>query len=87
MLRLHEIYTVRNIVNRFIDGGSTANLCALDLTKAFDKLSHEALFIKRMQRRLPTELLDTLISWFNNCWSRVKWNGVFSQFYTNSNLA
>ena len=33
----HTIYTVQNIVNQLLKGGSTVNLCALDLTKAFDK--------------------------------------------------
>jgi Reverse transcriptase (RNA-dependent DNA polymerase) len=79
----HAIYTVRNIVNRFIDGGSTANFCTLDFTKAFDKvgLNHKTHFIKHMQHRPSTELLDTLVSWSNNCWSYVKWNDVISQFY------
>jgi hypothetical protein len=46
-----------------------AYLRALDLTKAFDKvgLNHEAIFIELKQRRIPTELIDTLVSWFNNC--------------------
>ena len=77
----HAIYTVRNIVNRFTDGGSTANLCALDLSKAFDKVNHNALFIKLMKRRLPVKLLDILVYWFSNCWSCVKLDTVLSQFY------
>jgi len=37
------VYTVRNIITRFVDGGSTVNLCALDLSKTFDKVNHAAL--------------------------------------------
>ena len=77
----NAIYTVRNIVNRFLDGGSTVNLCALDLSKAFDKVNHSALFIKLMKRRVPSVLLDMLVYWLDNCSSCVKWNGVLSQFY------
>jgi Reverse transcriptase (RNA-dependent DNA polymerase) len=77
----HAIYTVRNVVNRFLDGGSTVNLCALDLLKAFDKVYHNALFIKLMKRRVPVELLDMLVYWLDICTSCVKWNGVLSQFY------
>jgi hypothetical protein len=76
------VFTVRNIVNRFLNGGSTVNLCALDLSKAFDKVNHCALFIKLMKRRLPVELLDLLIYWLGNCYSCVKWDGVFSQFFS-----
>ena len=42
----HAINTVRCIVDRFVKCGSTVNLCALDLSKAFDKMNHHALFIK-----------------------------------------
>jgi len=49
------VYTVRTIVTRLIDGGSTVNLCALDLPKAFDKVNHAALYIKLMKRRLPAK--------------------------------
>ena len=40
--------------------GSTVNLCAVDLSKATDKINHNALLIKLMNRKLPVELLDTL---------------------------
>jgi len=38
------MYYVRNVVEHFTSGGSTVNLCALDLSKAFDKVNHHALF-------------------------------------------
>ena len=34
----NAIYTVRNVVEKLTMDGSTVNLCALDLSKAFDKL-------------------------------------------------
>jgi len=45
----HAIYTVRNVVDRYVNGGNTVNLCAIDLTKAFDKVNHHALHIKLMK--------------------------------------
>ena len=33
------------IVERFIKGGNTVNLCASDLSKAFDKVNHHALYL------------------------------------------
>jgi hypothetical protein len=77
----HSIYSVRNIVNRFIDGGSTANLCTIDLSKAFDKVNHHALFIKLMKRRIPIKLLDLLVYWLENCFSCVKWDGRLSYIF------
>jgi len=68
----HAIYTVRNVVERFTKGGDTVNLCAIDLSKAFDKVNHHALFIKLMRRNLPVALLDILENWSKNCVSSVK---------------
>jgi len=48
---------------------------------AFDKVNHNALFIKLMKRRVPVELLDMLVYWLDNCSSCVKWSNVLSQFY------
>jgi len=45
----HAIYTVRRVVDRFIKGGNTVNLCSIDLSKAFDKVNHKALLIKLMK--------------------------------------
>jgi len=40
----HAIYTVRNIVDQWVSRGSTANLCTIDLSKAFDKVNHYAFY-------------------------------------------
>jgi len=49
----HAIYTVRKIVDKLVSNGYTANLCTIDLSKAFDKVNHYALFVKLMDRRIP----------------------------------
>jgi len=35
------IRVVRNVVENYTKGGTTVNLCALDLSKAFDKVNHQ----------------------------------------------
>ena len=72
---------MRNLVDRFLSGGSTVNLCAIDLSKAFDKVNHCALLLKLMQRNIPGNLLCILENWFNNCFTCVKWKSVFSPFF------
>ena len=52
----HAIFTVRSIVDRFVKNCSTINLCALDLSKAYDKVNHHALLIKLMKRQLKLSL-------------------------------
>jgi len=59
----HATQTVRNIVNQYTKARYTANLCAVDLSKAFDKINHRALYIKLMKRQVPNKLLDILEKW------------------------
>ena len=77
----HAIYTARCIVNNLLKGGSTVNLCAIDLRKAFDKTNHYALFIKLMSKLVPVELLSVIECWLSKCFSCVKWDGVYSPFF------
>jgi len=58
----HALYAVKSVVHQFISGNSTVNLCALDMSKMFDKLNHYALFAKLMDRNVP--LLFFWISWW-----------------------
>ena len=45
------IRVVRNDVDGLTKCGCTVNLCALDLSKAFDKVSHHALYLHELIRR------------------------------------
>ena len=49
----HALFVVKSVVEYFIAGGSVINLCALDMSKAFDKVNHYGLFIKLMSRCVP----------------------------------
>ena len=48
------------MVDYYVSFGSTVNICALDLSKAFDKMNHCGLFIKLMERNIPVNLLSLL---------------------------
>ena len=50
----HAIQTVRFVVERFIKEGNTVNLCAIDLSKAFDKVNHHALLILLLAYAIKT---------------------------------
>ena len=38
----NAVYAARNIVDQFIKGGNIANVCAIDMSKAFEKINHHA---------------------------------------------
>ena len=77
----HAIYTARRVIEHYISNGSTVNLCALDLSKAFDKMNHNGLFINLMKRLIPVELLNVFENWFSTCYTSVKWFSCFSSFF------
>ena len=47
----HALFTVRTVVEHYVRDGSTVSICALDLSKAFDKVDHFGLLQLLMDRR------------------------------------
>jgi len=76
----YAIYTVHQIAARFIKGINTVNLCAIDLSKAFDKVNHHALLLKLMKRNLLVVLLDVLDKWLKIA-SQVLNGTIFSHIF------
>ena len=61
--------------------GSTVNVAAFDLLKAFDKMNHHGLFIKIMKRCIPKNLLCFLENWFSLGVTCVMWKSFMSHFF------
>ena len=76
------IYTLRNVVDYFTTRNSTVNICSLDLSKAFDKMNHLALYLKLMDRNVPLKLLCLIEFWFANAQTCVQWESFHSVFFT-----
>jgi len=53
-------------VQYFTNNGSTVSIVFLDMSKAFDKVKHYALFLKLMERRVPVRLINLLANWYEN---------------------
>jgi hypothetical protein len=77
----HAIYCARALVDNIVTGRSTANICALDISKAFPSVNHSSLFIKLMDRKVPEPILALLEYWYSHSWSCVKWRGKFSSMF------
>ena len=77
----NAIHSVRKFIDHHVVAGSTVNLCAVDLSKAFDKVNHYAMFIKLMKRHVPVHLLELLENLFSGCYSCVKWYNVWSSAF------
>ena len=53
-------------------------LCAIDLSKAYDKVNHFGLFIKLMKRNIPELILQLIENLISDCYACVKWNDCWS---------
>jgi len=69
---MHAIYTLRS-VDYYVSNGSVVNICALDISKAFDKVTFHGLFLKLMQNQILLKLLCILENWFKLCSTCIKW--------------
>ena len=76
----HVVYTVRSIVEHYVENGSTVQVCSIDLSKAFDKMNHYALMIKLIDKQLPLCLLKIIANWFSISVTAVKWCDCYSRF-------
>ena len=76
------IFSVRSVVDNFVKHNSTVNLCALDLTKAYDKMNHQGLFIRLMEKNIPCQILLIIENWFKNSSTCVRFGNLFSNFFT-----
>ena len=77
----HALYMLRSIVEHYNANETTVTICALDMSKAFDKVNHSALFVKLMDRQIPSIFLNLLIEWYSKCYARVKWNNCLSGMF------
>ena len=60
----HATYSIRNVIDEYVSEGSTANVFVLDLSKAFYRTNHFALFIKLMNINSSVNLLAVIEKWF-----------------------
>ena len=77
----HVVFSVRNVIDHYVANGSTVNVCTLDLSKAFDRMNHYVLFVKLMEKKLPSEILNIMEKWFILSETCVRWGDQNSAFF------
>jgi len=55
----HAIFTLRTVLDHYVKSGSTVTICALDISKAFDRVDHFALLKVLIDKGLPKHLLTS----------------------------
>lgn len=66
-------------VQYFTNNGSTVSVAALDMSKAFDRVNHYALFLKLMKRGVPICVIKLLSDWYGKVFACVKWGACLSK--------
>ena len=61
-------------IQYFLRNGSEVYVCALDMSKAFDRVKHSVLFQKLLDRDLPDIYVRLLIYMYREQIARVRWN-------------
>ena len=61
------IYVMKEIINRYQRLGSSVYLCFLDASKAFDRINHDTLFKKLVNRNVPAYIVRLLVFWYSKC--------------------
>ena len=76
---------MKNIISRYINHGSSVVGCFLDASKAFDLVSHDFLFKKLVDRKLPAPIVRFLSSWYLDQKLFVRWEHSYSRSFGVSN--
>ena len=75
------IFTFNSYVQYFREKNSNVFLCALDISKAFDRLNHYSIFQCLIERGFPVQLVDIFCSCLRNMISCVKWDNSESIYF------
>jgi len=66
------LHTVKTVINHFNKNGNTITIAALDISKAFDRVSFYALFSKLIARKFPKKIINVLLSWYTKNYMQIK---------------
>lgn len=75
------IFTLKHTVKYYTDRQTPVYACFLDLSKAFDLVSYNALWGKLREAGVPAALVSTLSMWYDKQKNYVKWSNGLSDPY------
>jgi len=77
----HVIFTFKTVIDYHIKNDCTVTICALDISKAFDRVDHYQLFNVLMDRLLPKQFIGVLYDWLAKCYACVRWGNTYSSWF------
>lgn len=70
----HALFTFKETTKYFISKGSKVYCAFLDASKAFDKVLHNGLFLKLLERNVSVDFVRLLRNWYCRLTASVMWN-------------
>ena len=77
---LMPVLILKDIVNFYISHGSNMHLAFIDVSKAFDRVRYDTLFIK-LSKFVPGVTLRLLIVWYAGQTAGILWAGIMSDVF------
>ena len=75
-------FVLRESVNYYLQNGNNAlYTCALDLSKAYDRIKYYRLFCKLLQKGVPVVVVKLLATWYSSQRMQIKWRNSTSEAF------
>jgi hypothetical protein len=75
---IHALFSFKETVVKYVEGGSPCHVVSLDAEKAFDKVWREGLFHKLKEKQVDLNTLKILKKYYDTSQGMIKLNGVLS---------
>ena len=79
------VFTMKQIVEYYMNLGSPVYVCYLDASKAFDRINHWCLFSKLIERQVNIVYVRLFVYWYCNQTFCIRWASIYSQFFNVTN--
>jgi len=79
------VYSLKCITEYYTTQNSPVYICFVDASKAFDRVNHWTLYIKLLERGVPTILVRSLAYWYCNQTFLIRWGSALSAPFSVTN--
>ena len=76
------IFSLTSVVKYFNDRKSSVYVASLDISKAFDRVSHYKMYKSLLTAGVPLIIVDVLCEWYGKMFSCVRWNNSISHLFS-----
>ena len=76
------IHVLKHVIEEYNSRKTPVFACFMDMSKAFDKVSHNKLFKVLLKRNVPYYIVKLLMQWYKNQQMTVKWGHEFSSKFS-----